>query len=57
MEVLRLFFLQADPYPICESSWLALHILGNLAVLELLAEFVSFVRSCCSEKASVVNSK
>jgi hypothetical protein len=57
MEVLHPFFLQVDPYPICESLWLALHILDNSVVLELLAKFVSFVRSCCIEKALVVNSK
>jgi hypothetical protein len=38
MEVLRLFFLQVDPDLICESLWLALHILDSLTVFEPLVE-------------------
>jgi hypothetical protein len=56
MEVLRPFFLQVDPYPICESLWLALHILDNLAVLELLVEPLLPAHSCCIENASLVDS-
>jgi len=57
MEVLHPFFLQVDPYPICESLWLALHILDNLVVLELLVEPLLPAHSCCIENASLVNSK
>ena len=56
MEVLRLFFLQVDPYPICESSWLALHILDNLAVLESLVEPLLPPHSCHIENVSLVDS-
>ena len=56
MEVLRLFFLQVDPYPICESSWLALHILDNLAVLELLVGPLLPGDSCRIENVSLVDS-
>jgi len=56
MEVLRLFFLQVDPYPICESLWLALHILDSLAVLALLVEPLLPAHSCYIENVSVVDS-
>ena len=56
MEVLRLFFLQVDPCPICESLWLALHILDSLAVLELLAEPLLPAYSCRIENSSLVDS-
>jgi hypothetical protein len=56
MEVLRPFFLQVDPYPICESSWLALHIFDILAVLELLVEPLLPAHSCRIENVSFVDS-
>jgi len=56
MEVLRLFFLQVDPYPICESLWPALRILDNLEVLGLLVGPLLFARSCCIENVSLVDS-
>jgi hypothetical protein len=47
MEVLRLFHasLQADPYPVCESSLLVLHILDNSLALGLLVELLLSARS------------
>jgi hypothetical protein len=56
MEVLRPFFLQVDPYPICESLWPALHILDSLAVLELLVEPLLPARICRIENVSLVDS-
>jgi hypothetical protein len=56
MEALHLFFLQVDPYLICELLWLALHILDSLVVLERLVEPLLPVRSCCIENASLVDS-
>jgi hypothetical protein len=56
MEVLRLFFLQVDPYSICGLLWLVLHILDSLAVLELLVEPLLPARSCCIENVSLVDS-
>jgi hypothetical protein len=56
MEVLRLFFLQVDPYLICESLWLVLHIVDNLAVLELLVELLLPAHICRIENVSLVDS-
>jgi len=56
MEALRPFFLQVDPYSADESSWQALRILDNLAVLEPLVEPLLPVRSCCIENVSLVDS-
>jgi len=56
MDVLRLFFLQVDPYPVCESSWLELHILDSLAVLELLVEPLLSAHICRIENVSLVDS-
>ena len=58
MEALHpcLFFLQVDLYLADESSWQALHTLGNLVVLELLEEPLLLVRSCRIENVSLVNS-
>jgi hypothetical protein len=56
MEVLRLFFLQADPYPICESLWLAPHILDSLTVFEPLVEPLLPAHICRIENVSLVDS-
>jgi hypothetical protein len=56
MEALHPFFLLVDPYPICESLWLALHILGSSEVLKRLAEPLLPARSCCIENASLAYS-
>ena len=56
MEVLRLFFLQVDPYPICESLWLALHILDSLTVLTLLVEPLLPAHICRIESVLLVDS-
>ena len=56
MEVLRLFFLQVDPYPTYELLWPALHILDSLTVLELLVEPLLPAHSCHIENVSLVDS-
>jgi hypothetical protein len=56
MEALRPFSLQVGPYLICESLWLALHILDNLAVLALLVGPLLPAHICCIENVSLVDS-
>lgn len=56
MEVPHPFFLQVDPYPICESVWPVLHILDNLVVLGHLVEPLLSVHNCCIENVSLVDS-